>query len=360
MLDFSAGTFLEELAGAVKHEAVELGRPAFLIAESDLNDARLVRTPEEHGFGLDAQWADDLHHALHVVLTGERQGYYEDFAGPQPGRAPLTTLARALQDGLVYQGQYAPSRGRRHGNSYAGIPAHRLVVCAQNHDQVGNRMLGERLAGLVPPAGLELAAAVVLLSPYVPLLFMGEEYGETNPFLYFVSHTDPELVRAVQAGRAQEFAAFMSETGNRGETSDPADGPPDPAGEATFERSKLNWGLAGEGWHAGLYELYKQLIALRKSIPALRHLSNEHLEVRAFEDERVLTMRRWHGSSEALALFAFADAPRRVAVPLAGGRWRRAAGSDRGAPGLLEVGGERLNLTLAGRSFALYVREAAE
>ncbi len=328
ILDFSAETFLEELAAAVEREAVALGRPAYLIAESDLNDPRIVRTPEEHGFGLDALWADDLHHALHVLLTGERQGYYEDFAGAGALPAPLDYLALALRDGVAYSGQYAPGRGRRHGNSFAGIPAHRFVVCTQNHDQVGNRMLGERLSTLLSPQALQLAAAVLLLSPYLPLLFMGEEYGETNPFLYFVDHTDEALVEAVQKGRGEEFAAFMAGSGQPG----PAGGPPDPASEATFEQSRLNWERADEGWHTDLHRLYKELIALRKGVPALRHLSKAHLEVGAFDDERVLALHRWLGESRALALFNFATAPQRVAVSLPAGRWARAAGSDPALP----------------------------
>jgi maltooligosyltrehalose trehalohydrolase len=346
MLDFSAGTFLEELAAVVAREAVELNRQVFLIAESDLNDARVVRTTEEHGFGLDAQWADDLHHALHALLTGERQGYYEDFAGA-PGQAPsVRLLAAALADGVIYQGQYAPARGRRHGNSFAGIPGRRLVVCSQNHDQVGNRMMGDRLATLVSPARLKLAAAVVLLSPYLPLLFMGEEYGETNPFLYFISHSDLDLVKAVQQGRKEEFAAFMA--GHEGE-------PPDPAAPETFARSKLDWDRARHNRHAELRELYKSLIGLRKAVPALRQLSKESQEVIAFEDERAIAVRRWFGESQALAVFNFSEQDIAVRVPAASGLWCRAAASDLSAAGEFVVEDGRAEVRLKRESFALYV-----
>jgi maltooligosyltrehalose trehalohydrolase len=189
ILDFSAEPFLEELASAVHDEAKRLNRRVYLIAESALNDTRVIRSREFGGYGLDAQWNDDFHHALHTVLTGERMGYYRDF-----GR--LQDLAKALLEGFVYSGEYSPYRRRRHGNSSRDIPAHRFVVFSQNHDQVGNRMRGERLSELVCFERTKLAAGVMTLSPFIPLLFMGEEYGETAPFQYFVSHSDPDLRRS--------------------------------------------------------------------------------------------------------------------------------------------------------------------
>lgn len=174
ILDLSAYPFLAELAAAVRERAARLHRRVYLIAESDLNDPKLVRPPEVGGYGLDAQWNDDFHHALHALLTGERTGYYEDFG-------TVAHLARAFTEGYVYTGQYSVYRRRRHGVPARALPAHAFAVFAQNHDQVGNRMRGERLSALVPFEALKLAAAVVLLSPYLPLLFMGEEYGETAP-----------------------------------------------------------------------------------------------------------------------------------------------------------------------------------
>ncbi|MCJ7830813.1 MAG: malto-oligosyltrehalose trehalohydrolase, partial [Desulfobacterales bacterium] len=171
ILDFSARPFLQQLAQAVKQRSRQLGRRVHLIAESALNDVRLIRQPDLGGFGLDAQWNDDFHHALHTILTGENDGYYQDF-----GR--FDQLVKAFDDGFVYTGQYSAFRKRSHGNRSAEIPSRRFVVSSQNHDQVGNRMLGERLGALVPFEALKLAAGMVLLSPYLPLLFMGEEYGE--------------------------------------------------------------------------------------------------------------------------------------------------------------------------------------
>ncbi|MBX6363410.1 MAG: malto-oligosyltrehalose trehalohydrolase, partial [Gemmatimonadetes bacterium] len=205
IVDLSARPFLAALGRAVHGLAARLGRPAYLIAESDLNDPRLVTPVEDGGYGLDAQWADDFHHALHALLTGERGGYYQDYG-------TVEDLARAFRTGFVYTGQYSRYRGRRHGARPVSIPAERFVVFAQNHDQIGNRALAERLSSLVPFEGLKLAAATVLLSPFLPLLFMGEEYGETAPFLYFVSHTDPALIEAVRRGRKAEVAPLGGAT----------------------------------------------------------------------------------------------------------------------------------------------------
>ena len=201
------------------HEAVP---GALLIAESDANDPRLLRPPEAGGQGLDAVWADDLHHALHAALTGERAGYYQDFDGPR-------AVAEALQRPFAWPGRPRRFQGRRHGRAAPDLAPERFVVCAQNHDQVGNRPLGERLITLAGPGAAKLALGLVCLAPTVPLLFMGEEYGEEAPFLYFVHHGDPDLVEAVRRGRAEEFAAFFAAGG----------APPDPQAEATFRRSTL-------------------------------------------------------------------------------------------------------------------------
>ncbi|PYV01833.1 MAG: malto-oligosyltrehalose trehalohydrolase, partial [Acidobacteria bacterium] len=204
IVDLCARPFLAELSQAVRTLAQRLDRRVYLIAESNLNDVRVIRPPQLGGFGFDAQWNDDFHRALHTLLTGERNGYYCDFGGVEP-------LAKALTEGFVYSGQYSRYRRRRHGNSSRLIPAHRLVVFAQNHDQVGNRMLGERLSALVSLVsfeGLKLAAGTTILSPFIPLLFMGEEYGETAPFQYFVDHSDPALIELVREGRRKDFARF--------------------------------------------------------------------------------------------------------------------------------------------------------
>ncbi len=346
IIDRSALPFLEELAEAMHQQAEQLKRRIYVIAESDLNDARLVRPRELGGYSLDAQWNEDFHHSLHALLTGERTGYYQDFGG-------FGQLVKAFSDGFVYSGQYSSYRRCRHGNSSRDVPAEKLVVFSRNHDQVGNRMLGERLSQLVPFEGLKLTAGVVLLSPFIPLLFMGEEYGETAPFQYFVSHSDPDLVKAVRRGRREELEAFEWE----GE-------PPDAQDEGTFLRAKLNRGLRGKGQHRALFEFYKELFRLRKTIEALATLSKEQMEVLGYEEDQVLLLRRWSGSSEVFAVFSFADAEATMAVSIPGGRWRklldsadeRWQGKGTSIPDMLHSEGEAA-LTLGPMSLALFVRE---
>ena len=201
ILDHSAQPFLEELGLALHARAEALNRRIYAIAESALNDTRIIRSRELGGYGLDAQWNDDFHHALRVLLTGDRGGYYQDFG-------ELEHLAKAFREGFVYAGEYSAYRRRRHGNSSRHMPAQQFVVFAENHDQVGNRLFGERLGQLLSLEALKLAASAVILSPFIPLLFMGEEYGEVAPFQYFISHLDAQLVDAVRRGRREEFAAF--------------------------------------------------------------------------------------------------------------------------------------------------------
>lgn len=252
IVDTSPVHIAEDLGAAVHAQGAALGRRTLVIAEIDANDPRWVKPREVGGYGLDAHWSDDFHHSVHVALTGERGGYYADFAGP--GAVPKVLAERYVNDG-----RYSRHRRRRHGRPAVDLPADRFVVAIQNHDQTGNRARGERLAALVSPRALRLAAALLLLSPYVPLLFMGEEHGETNPFLYFVSHGDPALVEAVRKGRAEEFASF----GWSGEL-------PDPQAESTFEASRPDWGRARSGEGAKLVALYRELLRLRRGEPALR------------------------------------------------------------------------------------------
>lgn len=244
--DRTAMPFLEEITRIVHERAAAAGRHALMIAESNQNDPRYVQ-PAGQGFGMDGFWSDDLHHALHVALTGERDGYYVDFDD-------LDLLARAWAQGLGYQGQRSRYRGRRQGRAAGGLEPWRVVVAIQNHDQIGNRMLGERIAALVPREALPLAAATVLLSPCTPLLFMGEEHGEKQPFLYFTSHGDPELAEAVRAGRKREFSSFAWQ----GEA-------PDPQAVETFERSRLT---PPDADGLRLRETYRELLALRRTLPA--------------------------------------------------------------------------------------------
>ena len=344
--DRSAQPFLQELAGVVHRRAERMKRRVYLIAESDLNDSRLIRATDVGGYGLDAQWSDDFHHALHTLLTGERSGYYRDFG-------TVDHLARAYRNGFVYTGQYSRHRQRRHGNSPRGCPAHRFVVCSQNHDQIGNRMLGERLSQLVPFEGLKLAAAAVLLSPFIPLLFMGEEYGETAPFLYFVSHGDSSLVEAVRKGRRDEFSAFSW----LGE-------PPDPQDEATFLRTKLDHRLRGQGYHRTLLQFYTELIRLRQAVPALSSLSKEQMDVLAIDKQRLLFIHRWSGPSEAALVLNLSEAPVSAGVPLPLGRWRKLLDSaEEGwlgdgslVPERIDSDGE-VNLPLSPRAAVLFLRQ---
>lgn len=344
ILDFSAKPFLQELAETVHFQADLLQRRVYLFSESDLNDARLVRAPELGGSGLDAQWNDDFHHALHSLLTGERAGYYEDFG-------EIRHLSKALAEGFVYSGQYSSYRRRHHGNSSFSIPGDRFVVFAQNHDQVGNRPGGERLCQLVSFEAGKLAAGVVLLSPYVPLLFMGEEYGETAPFEYFVDHSDQSLIDAVRRGRREEFTASRW----HGQPADPQD-------ESTFLRAKLNHDLRYKGSHQILLEFYQKLILVRRRVPALRMLLKENLEVHDLEGERVLMIRRWSNTEQVAAVFHFGEAMKTVPIPLPKGRWEmildsaaeRWQGPGRRGAGRQSADGH-VRLSLTPWSFVLYV-----
>lgn len=283
--DFSATHILRELAEAVHVEARRRGRAVHVIAESDLNDSRLIAPPAEGGYGLDAQWNDDFHHALHTVVTGERRGYYEDFGA-------LDQLATALQKGFVYTGQYSRSRRRRHGNPSEGRPPRQFVVFAQNHDQIGNRAVGDRLTAHLSADALKVVAATVLLSPNIPLLFMGEEYGETAPFQYFIEHSDPALIEAVRRGRRAEFAHFGWSPEDL----------PDPQDPATFERSRLRLARRCAEPHSALLRWTKALIRLRKRdlLTELRRAPDGAHRIWAYEGEQIVAVQ--YGSGEGRAL----------------------------------------------------------
>src|ERR1022692_503861 len=232
--------------------AAHVRRPLFLIAESDLNDPRFVCGRDAGGYGLTASWADEWHHALHAALTGDVSGYYDDFG-------PLPLLAKALRQAWVYDGIYSPPRQRVHGRPPSGLAGSQFVVATQNHDQIGNRAAGERSAALMSDGRLRVAAALLLTSPFVPMLFQGEEWGASTPFLYFTDHSDPGLGRTVSDGRRHEFSSFAW---------DP-DSVPDPQLLATFERSRLDWAEPRKDSRADLLAWYRRLIALRREIPAL-------------------------------------------------------------------------------------------
>jgi maltooligosyltrehalose trehalohydrolase len=344
VFDFSAQPFLGELARVVHEEAERLHRSVYLIPESALNDVRIIRPLEQGGFGLDTQWNDDFHHALHVLLTGERSGYYQDFGTVQH----LTT---AFQEGFVYSGQYSAYRRRRHGSSSRDMPARHFVVFSQNHDQVGNRMLGERLSTLVSFEAAKLAAGAVLLSPYIPLLFMGEEYGEDAPFLYFVSHSDPDLIEAVRKGRKEEFRSFQW----KGET-------PDPQSPETFYQSKLRWEQRGKGNHKVLLDFYRYLIALRREMPALANLDKDNLKVSGREKEKLIFLQRWYNTNHVFGVMSFNTTDTQYYIDPPRGRWKKRIDSSEQrwmGPGATLP--ERLDrgdtATIKSLSIALYERE---
>jgi maltooligosyltrehalose trehalohydrolase len=286
LFDQSAVHFLEQLAGEVRALEAEVGRRLALVAESDLNDPRVVRAAAEGGYGIDAQWSDDYHHAVHALATGERDGYYQGFG-------TLAHVAKALERVFVYDGQYDPHRDRRHGRPVGDVPRHRFLAYLQNHDQTGNRARGDRLSTLVAEGPLAAAAALTLLAPFVPLLFQGEEWGSRVPFQYFTDHEDEGLGKAVTEGRRREFASF----GWRPEDV------PDPQDAATFERSRLDWSERERAPHARLLEWHRALIALRARIPR-----DALPAVRTDEEARWLVMTR----GPYTLVCNFADGPRSV------------------------------------------------
>jgi maltooligosyltrehalose trehalohydrolase len=254
--DSSKQHILQEIQTRVQKLATELDRKVCVIAETDENDAKLVRPPEKDGYGLNALWSDDFHHSVHAFLTGEGNGYYQDFGQPQQ-------IARALNEGFVFQGEYFNFWKRSRGTKPEGVPLPGQVICLQNHDQVGNRALGERLIQLTSRGQRKLASALLLLAPHTPLLFMGEEYDERNPFQFFTSYGDPELAKAVSEGRKREFEDFDWKEF------------PDPQDPATFERSRLNWSLATDDnemlrWYRALIEIRQRVVPRNERIAKAR------------------------------------------------------------------------------------------
>jgi maltooligosyltrehalose trehalohydrolase len=277
LVDHRAVNLLEQLSQEVAVLSAHLGRPLPLIAESDLNDPRLITSREAHGFGLDAQWSDDYHHALHVALTGETTGYYADFEG-------LSVLSRVLTHGFVHDGTWSSFRERHHGRPIDRLttPTSRLVTFAQDHDQIGNRAAGDRLSQTLSPARLAVGAVLNLLTPFTPMLFMGEEWGASTPWQFFTSHPEHDLGEATAKGRIEEFAKMGWNP----------DDVPDPQDPATFERSKLDWSETGRGHHAELLDLHKRLIALRRSQSDLTDPRFTTTEAAADDDAAVLVLQR--------------------------------------------------------------------
>ncbi|MEQ9552291.1 MAG: malto-oligosyltrehalose trehalohydrolase [Coleofasciculus sp. G3-WIS-01] len=340
--DMSAQPFLQELGDAVANFNRTTPVQRYIIAESDLNDVRVIKPREQGGFGHDAQWCDDFHHILHTLLTDEQSGYYADFG-------KIEQLEVTLREGYIYSGQYSSFRKRNHGNSGADRPAEQFVVCIQNHDQIGNRLIGDRLSTLVDFQGLKLAAAAVLLSPYVPMLFMGEEYGEDAPFPYFVSHSDPDLIEGVRKGRAEEFKAFGW------------DNAPDPQGTEVFEQAKLQWDKIDQGKYGLLRRWYKRLIQLRKETPALATLDRQNLNVSSLSPEKIIVIHRTAGDNQVLALMNFAKDAVTVSPQIPQGNFSKVIdsadkewmGEGSQLPQQIQAG---QSLTIAPLNFALYCK----
>jgi len=291
--DASPTHLLAEMADEVAALSAGLGRPLTLIAESDLNDPVMITPRSEGGHGLDAQWSDDFHHALHVALTGETAGYYADFE-------PLSALAKVCERGFFHDGTWSSFRGRDHGVPIdtATVPTWRLVVCAQNHDQVGNRAAGDRTTDVLDEHQLGVAALLTMAGPFTPMLFQGEEWAASTPFQFFTSHPEPELGRATADGRIAEFARMGW---------DPSV-VPDPQDPATFERSRLDWSELDRGRHARVLGRYRQLAGLRHRLPALTDPSFGSVSCTADEETRLFRMRRGAGDDAVEVLANVGDA----------------------------------------------------
>lgn len=342
--DMSASHFLQELAAEVHRQRVEQGRQIHLFAENDTNDARLLRPPELGGYGLDAQWCDNFHHAVRTLLTRETTGYYEDFG-------QFSQLVKTFEEAFVYTGQYSTYRKKRHGSSVLDRPTSQFVVFIQNHDQVGNRRCGDRLSADQPLEKLLLAAATVQLSPYLPLIFMGEEYGEKAPFHYFVDHSDPELLEAIRKGKEAEHSSGICE----GEI-------PDPAALSSFLESRVNLEMRHTGEHALIYEFYRLLIGLRKTLPALRIFDRNRIEVLNFAEKRVLVVVREAEGNAVVTVFSFNNLTEEISLPLPARRFEKRLdssdhhwrGSGAIAPGSLEGAGTDHHLTVNPFSVLVY------
>lgn len=275
IVDTSATHILEQLKVEVEKLSTRLGRHLVVIPESDLNDPRLLWPRERGGYQLDAQWSDDFHHALHAVLTGERTGYYSDFGS-------ISDLAGALRHAFVYDGKFSAFRRRVHGRSTEGLSGHRFLAYLQNHDQVGNRARGERGSQLMSLGKLKIGAALVLASPFVPMLFQGEEWGASTPFFYFTDYQEPELASAVREGRCREFAAFGWKPEDTA----------DPQARETFQQSKLNWNEISQPPHAEILDWHKKLIQLRRREPDLSDGDLKNVRVNFDENHRWLVLER--------------------------------------------------------------------
>lgn len=308
--DFGPVHILQEIRQEVEELSRETGKEHYLIVEMDLNDTRFVKSIDAGGYGMHAQWVDEFHHALRVSSGQERSGYYSDFEG-------VASLAKSFTDAYVFDGIYSDHRKRKFGMKADGIPGQQFIVFSQNHDHVGNRMLGERTSQLVSFEMQKLLAGAVFVSPFVPLLFMGEEWAEPNPFQYFVSHTDKELAEAVRKGRKSEFAAFHFE----GEA-------PDPAAVSTFENSKLQWELIHKPPHRTMLQYYRKWIALRKGMQLFRECDRNGLSAQVFEEKGLIRIQRVWGRQHLVSFLNFSKSRQEVSMPSGHLSWHKLIASS--------------------------------
>lgn len=296
--DFGATHFLAELRDHVDALSSQMNRPFYLIAECDLNDPKFISNRDQQGYGMHAQWIDEFHHALRVASGKKPEGYYSDFG-------EFIYLGKAFKDAYVYDGQYSEHRQKTFGKKASGLSGESFVVFSQNHDQVGNSMRGDRTSVQVDFELLKVMAAAVICSPYLPLLFMGEEYAEERPFQYFVSHAGEELVEAVRNGRKKEFAAFFNDEGEV----------PDPQSEQTYLNSKLDWTCLEDARHAAMFRYYRRLIAVRKHSRILASCDRERLHLSVQNSEKCLVVHRWKDNDHIVCVFNFSDEAHSLEMP---------------------------------------------
>lgn len=297
IIDRGANHLLRELSQKVDLLEEKTGKKYTLIAESDLNDVKIIDRYEKGGFGIDAQWVDDFHHSLHTLITGEKSGYYKDFGS-------ISDFEKSFRQAFIYDGKYSEFRKRTVGNSPKEISPEKFVVCIQNHDQVGNRMLGDRLSTIVSAEKLKLGAALLLISPFTPMLYMGEEFAEDKPFLYFVDHGDKDLIKAVQEGRKREFKYFNDHEGEF----------PDPQSEETFRKSKLNWNFEKDASKNTIFQFYKELIRLRKKGVFLTFRKG-NISTETSEEEKTLKIIARDNTEQLFAVVNFGERSQKIAFP---------------------------------------------
>jgi maltooligosyltrehalose trehalohydrolase len=317
ILDTSVEPFLYKLAKRVKEKSIQLNKRKYLIAETNMNDRKIVSSPLIGGYGLDSLWNDDFHHAVHSYLTGEKDGYYMDYGS-------LAHIEKAVSNGFIYQGDYSTFFKRSQGTSSKNLISTNFVIFSQNHDQIGNRMLGERLNQLAGFKKAKLAAALTLLAPYIPLLYMGEEFACKNPFLYFIDHSDKELIEAVRKGRREEFSHFKWDTE-----------PPDPYSVETFKKSMINVDAhLNKKEHKEMLTFYQALINTRKNILALKMLNKDNVKTICFEASNILFVERTYKSEIAYIIYNFSNKEREILLPFITGSYKKIFDSE-----LLEFGG---------------------